>query len=241
MSSKKFAVFDIDGTLIRWQLYHAVVDRLAKQGELEGDAHEKIHAARMRWKNRESSSSFKEYESEVVKQFDAAIRSLKPRQFEAVASEIIEEYKSQVYVYTRDLMKKLKQKGYTLIAISGSQQELVQRIAEHYGFDICRGSEYIKEDGKFTGKKIMPAHNKDEVLKDIIKKHSLGIEESYAVGDSKSDASMLELVERPIAFNPDAELFTIASQNKWPVVIERKNMIYRLEYRDGNYILAETN
>src|SRR3546814_11785501 len=27
---KKFAVFDIDGTLIRWQLYHAVVETVAK-------------------------------------------------------------------------------------------------------------------------------------------------------------------------------------------------------------------
>jgi ornithine cyclodeaminase/alanine dehydrogenase-like protein (mu-crystallin family) len=26
MNKNRFAVFDIDGTLIRWQLYHAVVD-----------------------------------------------------------------------------------------------------------------------------------------------------------------------------------------------------------------------
>ena len=29
--SRPFAVFDIDGTLIRWQLYHAVADDMAKQ------------------------------------------------------------------------------------------------------------------------------------------------------------------------------------------------------------------
>jgi phosphoserine phosphatase len=32
--SKRFAVFDLDGTLVRWQLYHALVDRLAKKGYL---------------------------------------------------------------------------------------------------------------------------------------------------------------------------------------------------------------
>ncbi len=29
--SQPFAVFDIDGTIIRWQLYHALADELAKE------------------------------------------------------------------------------------------------------------------------------------------------------------------------------------------------------------------
>ena len=32
MSNKKIAVFDIDGTLFRWQLFHELVAELGKQG-----------------------------------------------------------------------------------------------------------------------------------------------------------------------------------------------------------------
>ena len=32
---RPFAVFDIDGTLIRWQLYHSIADTLARLGHIE--------------------------------------------------------------------------------------------------------------------------------------------------------------------------------------------------------------
>jgi len=52
---------------------------------------------------------------------------------------------------------------------------------------------------------------------------------------------MLELVENPIAFNPDKNLFEIAKTHKWKVVIERKNMIFQLEYKNGNYVLEQSD
>jgi phosphoserine phosphatase len=48
---------------------------------------------------------------------------------------------------------------------------------------------------------------------------------------------MLEMVERPIAFNPNRELFDYARAHAWPVVIERKNMVYKLELNGKNYHL----
>ena len=51
-AGRSFAVFDIDGTLIRWQLYHAVADALVKLGHVEPGAYEEIKVARMNWKTR---------------------------------------------------------------------------------------------------------------------------------------------------------------------------------------------
>jgi len=236
----KFAVFDIDGTLIRWQLYHAVVDKLAKQGKLGSSAQEKIHAARMRWKNREPDFGFSEYEVELIKQFEKALQKLSPEDFEEAVEAVINEYKNQTYVFTKELMSRLKDEGYTLLAISGSQEELVEKIASYYGFDDCIGTTYQTTKQHYTGKKDFPAQDKKQALERFIKKYDLSLEDSYAVGDSKSDASMLDMVENPIAFNPDAELFEIAKEKYWPIVIERKNMIYRLEYKDGIYQLTQS-
>jgi phosphoserine phosphatase len=49
---------------------------------------------------------------------------------------------------------------------------------------------------------------------------------------------MLSMVKQPIAFNPTKELFKTAQQNGWEIVIERKNMIYKLEVKNGSYVLA---
>jgi HAD superfamily hydrolase (TIGR01490 family) len=237
-SMQKFAVFDIDGTLIRWQLYHSLIDKLAKQGQLGQNTSEIIHDARMRWKRRESTNSFSDYEKLLVEIYENGIEKLNPADVDKMVVSVIEQYKEQTYTFTRDLIKDLKQKGYLLFAISGSQTELVKKLAELYEFDDYLGTSYERKGGKFTGRKLFPAADKGVALKSLVEKHSVTLDGSYAVGDSKSDASMMNLVENPIAFNPDQELFNIASQNHWPVVIERKNVVYRLNYKDGTYKLT---
>lgn len=238
---RPFAVFDIDGTLIRWQLYHAIADGLAKAGHFKPEVYQNIREARMQWKKRVGSHSFKTYEAELVRAYDHLITSLKVEDFNQVAQKVFEEYKDQVYTYTRDLLKQLKSQGYMLIAISGSQSDIVRLVADHYGFDHCEGSVYTQKDGMFTGEKFFAAKDKARLLAEIIKKHGLSIEGSVAVGDSQGDIPMLQMVENPIAFNPEQELFTIAQKQGWKIVIERKNMVYELERGDGPYILAKTN
>jgi len=235
---KKFAAFDIDGTLIRWQLYHAVVDKLAKQGLLGEKAHQQLHDARMVWKRREHREAFHAYEKELITVYEHALPNIGEEQFMYCVRAVADEYKTQVYTFTRDLAKKLKQQNYTLIAISGSHREIVEPVARQYGFDIFLGTEYERRNGRFTGKVKIGSKDKHIKLKQLINTHNLDTKGSYGVGDSKSDASMLELVDNPIAFNPDRELFAIAQDHGWPIVIERKNMVYRLEREDGRYVLA---
>jgi phosphoserine phosphatase len=134
----------------------------------------------------------------------------------------------------------LKSKKYLLFAISGSQNEIIARISDYYGFDDYRGSEYEYINGRFTGIKTVAAWHKDKVLLELVKKHDATLEGSIAVGDSQSDIPMMNLAERPIAFNPERQLFDHASKNGWEIVLERKNMIYRLENVKGHYELAKT-
>lgn len=238
---KKFAVFDIDGTLIRWQLYHAVAEALAKQGLLDPKVHQTIREARMLWKKRTDSNSFKAYEKRLVEAYDGLITSLTPEQVEEAASAVYGEYKDQVYTYTRDLIAQLKAKDYCLLAISGSQIEIISKVATHWGFDDWVGSTYVQKNGRFTGAKVVASADKALVLKQLIKKYKLSYTGSIAVGDSASDIKMLEIVEIPIAFNPEQVLFECARKNSWQVVIERKNVVYELKAGNGKYRLVETN
>src|SRR5437870_3036839 len=196
----KFAVFDIDGTLIRWQLYHAIVDRLAKQDLLGPNAHDILHEVRMVWKRREHPEAFKQYEQALIDVYEAALPNLTTEKFDEVAEEVAREYKEQVYTYTRQLAHELKQKGYVLLAISGSHQELLRHIAKQYDFDEVVGTTYHRKKNVFTGKKYVASFDKRKVLENLIKKHGLSLDGSIGVGNSKSDVGFLEMVKCPIAF-----------------------------------------
>lgn len=238
---KRFAAFDIDGTLIRWQLYHATTDSLARLGHLDDELHKRIKDARMAWKNRQSGRSFAEYEKEVIAIYEEVLTGLTKKQSDEAIEAVFNEYKDQVYTYTRDLLVQLKKRGYLLFAISGSQTEIVGKIAARYGFDDYVGTVYEHAAGRFTGGKTIGSARKDLTLKSLIKKYGAQLTGSIAVGDSKSDIAMLELVETPIAFNPEKELFEHARKMGWDVVVERKNLIYELKEQDGRYVLAETS
>ncbi|HWB38760.1 MAG TPA: HAD-IB family hydrolase [Candidatus Saccharimonadales bacterium] len=237
--SRPFAVFDIDGTLIRWQLYHALADELVRQGHLDAKGFESVRAARMEWKKRSSTNAFAAYEQALVELVDNGITGISVSDLQAACRTVIAEYKDQVYTYTRDLIRDLKAQNYLIFAISASQLEIVQLLAEYYDMDDYGGSIYeVDSSGHFTGqKKILKSEEKPKYLERLVEHNKATWQGSIAVGDSESDIPMLERVEKPIAFNPTAKLFDHAKSQDWPVVIERKNMIYRLETKSGSYQL----
>lgn len=235
---RRFAVFDIDGTLIRWQLYHAVVDALGKRKLIDPKSYDQLLAARMEWKQRKHVDSFARYEDILIRIYEEALPLIDVHMFDKIAQEVAERYKTQVYVFTRDLISSLKKQNYVLLAISGSHAELVQCVANQYGFDDWIGTQYIRSGRRFTGDKKIASKDKQRSLDKLIKKHRLSLSKSIGIGDSVSDVSFLEMVETPIAFNPSQQLFEMAYQRGWEIVIERKNVIYKLEKKDGHYILA---
>lgn len=238
MTKNKFAVFDIDGTLMRWQLFHSIVNELAARGKLGQTSLHDIHNERMKWKNRTDTDAFKSYEHNLVKVFYDAISSVNIADYDEVIDHVFESYKDQSYTYTKALIENLASKDYILIAISGSNQEIIDKIAQHYGFDIAVGSKFGRKEDKLSGHSEVIIDRKGAVLREIIKSHNLSTAGSYGIGDSMSDVSMLEIVENPIVFNPDVSLLEEAKKRKWNIVIERKNAVYKLESIDGNYVLA---
>lgn len=240
--SRPYAAFDIDGTLIRWQLYHALADNLAKHRLLDEVDYQAVKAARMTWKERAGENSFDDYEKTLVRVVNRAISNISVAQLKLACEEVMSEYRDQVYTFSRDLINELKAKKYLLFAISGSQQEVVEMLAQYYGFDDWAGTIYETRNGQYTGKSLpLRSNRKQEVLEQLIKKHAAIQEGSLAVGDSESDIPMLSAVEKPIAFNPNKALFEHACKHNWSIVLERKNVVYKLEPSNGSYILAPTD
>jgi len=239
---RKFAVFDIDGTLIRWQMFHAIFEHLAAGGHIEPSAQQKVAIARNAWRARSEEESFMAYEEELVTALINLLPGITVEAYEASVRAAFEDQKDRVYRYTRNLISELKDQGYCLFAISGSTREIVALLADYYGFDDFAASELAQKNRRFTGEVVsMRSHLKPRELSRLVKKHGLVQEGSIGIGDSEGDIAMLEMVERPIAFNPSKQLFLHAQEKGWEVVVERKNMIYEFEPADGHYRLAHTN
>lgn len=236
--AQPFAVFDIDGTVIRWQLYHAITDALAQRGLINKQSFEQVRAARMDWKRRSGNESFHEYEQALVRVFEKALIGLSVHDLNVAADEVFDEYKDQVYTYTRDLIRSLKAKDYILFAISGSPDIIVEKLANYYGFNDFAASHYEILNDHFTGAIDLSIGKKPALLKGLIDKHQAKIDGSIAVADSEGDIDMLKMVKQPIAFNPSKQLINYASKQHWPIIVERKNVIYSLTYGSGEYRLT---
>ena len=145
---KKIAVFDIDGTLFRWQLYHELVFELKKLGYFTGEALD-LDAALTSWQGRQISWS--EYETKVVHVIEHNIATIAPDVLETAAKNVVEASGHKIYNYTAKLLRSLQAEGYFTIAISGSQHEIAEQFATRYGFDECIGSLWERRDGTYTG------------------------------------------------------------------------------------------
>jgi phosphoserine phosphatase len=65
-------------------------------------------------------------------------------------------------------------------------------------------------------------------VKQYAYEQGLDFKDSYGIGDTESDIKFLELVEYPIAFNPNQGLFAAAQEHGWRVVVEKKDVIYEI-------------
>lgn len=235
--SRPFAVFDIDGTVFRSSLYLEIVTELSESGVLPPETLEEFQPAFTAWKERSHQTSYDDYRNAVVNAYEKRMEGLRGSDFDKAARNVVKKLKNHTYVYPRSLIRKLKNKGYFLIAISGSQLEMVNEFAKYWGFDSWVGQRHQRIDGVMTGNTQKTHEGKHVFLDKIIKDNQLGRENSFGVGDSIGDKELLEAVENPVAFNPDRELFEYAVDKHWKIVVERKNMIYELDETKGRYVL----
>lgn len=228
-TKRKLAVFDIDGTVFRSSLTRRLFSQLIKDGVFPKRAEAEVRPEFRSWLNRRGS--YDDYIAKVVRVFMKYIKGKRQKDLVAASREVIAEEKSRVYRFTRDLIKDLKKKKYFLLAICGSPYEIVRLYNRSLKFDKSYGWVLeVDEKGRYTGKHqyLYSVRDKKFLVDRVLKKYNLTLEGSIGVGDSEADASFLQMMKRPIAFNPSSGLYKEAKKRSWEVVVERKDVIYRL-------------
>ena len=227
LAQRKVAIFDIDGTIFRSSLLIELVEALIADGLFPASVRKSYEREFKHWLERDDT--YEKYITAVVAVFNKNIKGVSYGAFIDSGKKMVEKNNNKVYRYTRDLIKDLKKRGYYLLAISQSPKSILDPFCQKLGFDKVYGRMYeLGPTDCFTGR-VTDEHliaNKANIVKRAIEKENLTLKNSFAVGDTDDDISMLELVENPICFNPNQKLYRYAKLNKWKVVVERKDVIY---------------
>ena len=237
LKKRKVAVFDIDGTIFRSSLLVELVDVLIERKLFPEKARSIFDTERILWLERKGN--YESYIMAVVEVFMKYVKGIHYTDVLDASKEVFNRKKDHTYVYTRKAVTTLKKKGYFLLAVSLSPKTIVDIFAKYFGFDKSYGIFYtIGPNEQFDGE-IQDAdliRNKSAIVKRAIEKENLTLIESYGFGDTEGDIAMLEMVDNPVAFNPNVKLFKIADRSGWRIVIERKDAM--LETKDGKSILV---
>lgn len=227
----RLGVFDIDGTIFRSSLVIALLDGLVEARIFPPRAHREIWADYRAWLDRKGD--YERYIRRVTDIYIRYINNIRVNDVQRIAHRVITREKFRTYRFTRDLIHRLKRKKFTLVAISGSPQFIVEEFAKQWGFDKAYGSRFVERNGRFTHteENIDSWNKKDKLLKEEAKRENWLVDwrASFAVGDTETDMPVLSLVGNPIAFNPNRTLAQHARLKGWRIVVERKDVMYDIK------------
>lgn len=224
-TQRPLAIFDIDGTVFRSSLILELCFALVDAGIFPKRVRREVKASQLAWFDRKAG--YEDYIMAVVKTYRRTIPGKRQRDVRRVANQVVRKLKDRVYRYTRDLIRSLRGR-YHLLAISGSPQEIVDAFNRFWKFSAAFGALYeVDRYGIYTGRVLRSlAEDKQPFLKAYLHENGFTLKGSVGVGDTEADASFLRFVDRPIAFNPNAQLLATARRRGWKVVVERKDAIY---------------
>jgi len=226
---QRVAVFDVDGTIVRSSLLIMLVDQLIRDGVFPEETQAVYAKQHEKWLDREGD--YHEYIGAVVKAFSKHLEGVPYKVLEDASKKVIAAQWKRTYRYPRAIIKTLKDRGYYILAISHSPKTILDKFCPRLGIDKSYGSLYeVDADEKFTGRAMDEElwRDKAKIFRRAVDKGSLMLTNSVGMGDTENDIPFLEIVQKPICFNPNKKLFDHAKKEGWKVVVERKDVIYEL-------------
>lgn len=230
------AFFDIDGTIFRNSLMIEHFQKLVTFEVIDPEVwYTKVRGVYTEWEKRHGD--FEQYLEILAGVYLDELKGVNKSYIEFIASHVINVNGDMVYKYSRDQIEWHKNQGHKVFFISGSPDFLVSKMAEKYGVTEYRGTLYkVDEENNFTGEivRMWDSESKQKVLNELILKYNVDLEASYAYGDTIGDLSMLKIIGNPVAINPNKGLLAEIRNDenlsdKTTIIIERKNVIYKLK------------
>ena len=124
--------------------------------------------------------------------------------------------------------------GHKLVLLTSSSPYAGASAAEFFKLDAALTSKYETENGKFTGKPVIPlcyGAGKIHYAKKYAEENGYSLEHSYFYTDSNTDLPMLEAVAYPRVVHPDPRLQISCLRRGWPVLNWKQDSLGPIEQK----------
>jgi len=217
--TKAAAFYDMDGTLVKSNLVHALLFQARnQQGVLKSLTRTAQVTASIPvffLTDLYSRSVFQE-------RFFRSYKGESEDRLRFLSEELFDEVlKPSIFPGAIDLIERSRSIGLRQVLVTGALDVTVAPLARYLSIDdwITNRLEFV--DGFATGRLLPPVmvnSTKAAWIRTYAEKEGLSLHDSYCYTDSISDLPMLSVVGHPAAVNPDFRLRSAALQNNWPVL-----------------------
>jgi len=188
MSSDKFVIFDLDGTIIKensaWEMLHKYF---------------KVDSSTVK-KNKEL------YDKKIIdvdKWIEIDIKLWKNPD-KTTIENVLKKY--TLIEGIKEFVEYLKKRGFVLGIVSSGIDILAEKVADELGIDICYTNTLLFDERGFLigGKGNVDLLNKKEIAKNLSEKFKIPLKNFIIIGDTRYD--MIDGVGIKIALNPKEKL-----------------------------------
>jgi HAD superfamily hydrolase (TIGR01490 family) len=119
------------------------------------------------------------------------------------------------------LLDKHRQQGDHLLIITATNGFITRPIAKRLGVDDILATDPEVIDGRHTGRFVgHPCFQAGKIthLQEWLEQTKHSLEGAYFYSDSINDLPLLELVDNPVAVDPDERLAAIAAERNWSII-----------------------
>jgi HAD superfamily hydrolase (TIGR01490 family) len=122
------------------------------------------------------------------------------------ATELVENHRSQ---------------GHELLIVTATNSFITRPIARALGISELLACEGEIVDGRYTGEPLgIPTYREGKVtrLREWLSLREVSMDGAWFYSDSHNDLPLLEVVDNPVAVDPDDSLLERAQREGWPVI-----------------------
>ncbi len=211
------ALFDLDNTLLSGDSDYEWGQFLVRKGLVDPQTYEA-----------ENQRFFGQYQQGTlnIHEYSAfAFKPLSERSMEELAA-LHRDFMQETILplmsaAAHELVNQHREAGHTLVVITATNSFVTRPIAAAFGINNLLATEPRIVDGRYTREVAgTPCfqHGKVSRLQEWLQDRAETLAGSHFYSDSRNDLPLLEMVENPVAVNPDPVLLATAQERGWPVL-----------------------
>jgi HAD superfamily phosphoserine phosphatase-like hydrolase len=221
----KLAFFDVDGTIYKGRSSYTANDFMeyVEKNEIWGKK-PLTELREMRRKYETGELDYHKASHGIIRLLGRTVEGQKEQEVGEVVNCMLREIGEDVFSeWVLPTCKVLQKEGYQIVLISGGVDFLVEKIAKLIGKEVkYYATEFQKEAGVYVSEfpKILSSEMKGEIVSGYLSANENKAEiRSIAVGDSKGDIPMLELVDQAYIYSQSEHegIFETAKERGWTV------------------------